>query len=199
MKDSSSYYTSEQMTLASVLVALFSLLIGFFAGFFTSKRCAKNNYTSCGHHYLETQQKINKWVLFFGFSFEFLEWGMTWQFFLFRGRSPRDSWIKRKITTLKLGEFKKIPFVSSCKGCQICFLEIVAVSDVGCFMANSYYGVHPVQRSCHLWKLEHQELDNHDKFAFRGDKKSECQERGWISFQHKKTTIINAIFHLKST
>ena len=58
MYDTASLYTGETLTLASVLICLFSLLIGFAAGFLVSKRCAKSNYTSCGHHYLETQ--LNK-------------------------------------------------------------------------------------------------------------------------------------------
>ncbi len=56
--ESSANYTAEQLTLAVVLVAFFALFIGFVAGFFTSKRCSKGDYNSCGHHYLETQ--INK-------------------------------------------------------------------------------------------------------------------------------------------
>ena len=58
--DSSSFYTGEQLTLASVLAAVFSLLLGFGAGFLASRRCARGDYTSCGHHYLETQRNINK-------------------------------------------------------------------------------------------------------------------------------------------
>ncbi len=53
-------YSAQQLATTSVLVAVFSLLLGFIGGFFTSKRCAKNDYNSCGHHYLETQRNINK-------------------------------------------------------------------------------------------------------------------------------------------
>ena len=60
MSPGSSFYTGEQLTLAAVLAAIFSLLVGFAAGFLASRRCTKEDYTSCGHHYLETQRNINK-------------------------------------------------------------------------------------------------------------------------------------------
>ena len=52
-------YSGETLTLLSILVAMFSLLIGFAGGFLTAKKCSKG-YDSCGHHYLETQTKLNK-------------------------------------------------------------------------------------------------------------------------------------------
>ena len=57
---SSSYYTGEQLTLASVLAAVLSLVAGFALGFVASRKCAREDYTSCGHHYLETN--LSKWV-----------------------------------------------------------------------------------------------------------------------------------------
>jgi len=47
-------YTSSSMITASVITAIMCLAIGFLAGFLTSRKCAKDDYKSCGHHYLET-------------------------------------------------------------------------------------------------------------------------------------------------
>lgn len=50
---SETIYTGSSMVTASVVTAVMCLLIGFLAGFFTSRRCSKDDYKSCGHHYLE--------------------------------------------------------------------------------------------------------------------------------------------------
>eukprot|EP00095_Tigriopus_kingsejongensis_P005690 maker-scaffold158_size296719-snap-gene-1.21 protein:Tk05690 transcript:maker-scaffold158_size296719-snap-gene-1.21-mRNA-1 annotation:"hypothetical protein DAPPUDRAFT_328717" len=60
IQSSSTVYSSETLALVSIIVALLALLAGFAGGFFAAKRCSKDNYTSCGHHYLETQTKLNK-------------------------------------------------------------------------------------------------------------------------------------------
>ncbi|XP_059082313.1 semaphorin-1A-like [Tigriopus californicus] len=60
IQSTATIYSTETLTLVSLIVAVLSLLIGFAGGFFTAKRCTKDNYTSCGHHYLETQTKLNK-------------------------------------------------------------------------------------------------------------------------------------------
>ena len=43
---------------ASLVAALVALVVGYLAGFLTAKKCTKDNYKSCGHHYLE--QHLNK-------------------------------------------------------------------------------------------------------------------------------------------
>jgi len=53
-------YTGETLTIASVLICLFSIVIGFAVGFLVSRKIAKGDYNSCGHHYLETQRNLNK-------------------------------------------------------------------------------------------------------------------------------------------
>ena len=50
---SETIYTGSSMITASVVTALMCLAIGFLAGFFTSRRCSRDDYKSCGHHYLE--------------------------------------------------------------------------------------------------------------------------------------------------
>ena len=55
-------YTGETLTIASVLICLFSTVIGFAVGFLVSRKIAKGDYNSCGHHYLETQRNLNKYV-----------------------------------------------------------------------------------------------------------------------------------------
>ena len=56
-------YTGETLTIASVLICLFSIVIGFAVGFLVSRKIAKGDYNSCGHHYLETQRNLNKYVI----------------------------------------------------------------------------------------------------------------------------------------
>ena len=56
-------YTGETLTIASVLICLFSIVIGFAIGFLVSRKIAKGDYNSCGHHYLETQRNLNKYVI----------------------------------------------------------------------------------------------------------------------------------------
>lgn len=51
-KDETSY-SSTTLTTASLLTAVFALLVGFVSGFLTSRKCSKDNYKACGHHYLE--------------------------------------------------------------------------------------------------------------------------------------------------
>jgi semaphorin 6 len=46
-------YTSSSMITAALVTALMCLLVGFFAGFLVSRKCNKDDYKSCGHHYLE--------------------------------------------------------------------------------------------------------------------------------------------------
>lgn len=53
-------YTSTTLTTASLLTAIFALLVGFVSGFLTSRKCSKDNYRTCGHHYLEQQRNLNK-------------------------------------------------------------------------------------------------------------------------------------------
>ncbi len=53
-------YSSTTLTTASVLTAFIALFVGFLIGYLTSRKCNRDNYKSCGHHYLETQQSINK-------------------------------------------------------------------------------------------------------------------------------------------
>ena len=53
-------YTSSSMITASLVTAIMCLIIGFLAGFLTSRKCAKDDYKSCGHHYLE--QHLTKYV-----------------------------------------------------------------------------------------------------------------------------------------
>ena len=55
-------YTGETLTIASVLICLFSVVIGFAIGFLVSRKIAKGDYNSCGHHYLETQRNLNKYA-----------------------------------------------------------------------------------------------------------------------------------------
>jgi len=47
------YYTGSSMISGIVVTAFLCLLIGFLAGFLTSRKCSKDDYKSCGHHYLE--------------------------------------------------------------------------------------------------------------------------------------------------
>lgn len=51
-------YSSSSLIAASLVTAILALLIGFLAGFMTSRKCARDDYKSCGHHYLE--QHLNK-------------------------------------------------------------------------------------------------------------------------------------------
>ena len=61
-QSSTALYTGETLTIASVLICLFSTVIGFAVGFLVSRKIAKGDYNSCGHHYLETQRNLNKYV-----------------------------------------------------------------------------------------------------------------------------------------
>ena len=61
-QSASALYTGETLTIASVLICLFSIVIGFAVGFLVSRKIAKGDYNSCGHHYLETQRNLNKYV-----------------------------------------------------------------------------------------------------------------------------------------
>merc|ERR1719189_3566894 len=53
-------YTKATVTTASLVTAFVALFIGFASGFLTSRKCSKDGYRNCGHHYLENQNSINK-------------------------------------------------------------------------------------------------------------------------------------------
>merc|ERR1712241_1353463 len=48
------------LTTASLITAFVALFVGFMSGFLTSRKCSKDGYRNCGHHYLENQNSINK-------------------------------------------------------------------------------------------------------------------------------------------
>ena len=49
-------YGSTTFVTAVIMTALACLLVGFGSGWLASKKCAKDDYRSCGHRYLEDQQ-----------------------------------------------------------------------------------------------------------------------------------------------
>ena len=58
--DERNEYTKATVTTASIVTALVALFVGFASGFLTSRKCSKDGYRNCGHHYLENQNSINK-------------------------------------------------------------------------------------------------------------------------------------------
>ena len=52
-------YTKATVTTASLVTAFVALFIGFASGFLTSRKCSKDGYRNCGHHYLENQNSLN--------------------------------------------------------------------------------------------------------------------------------------------
>jgi semaphorin 6 len=53
-------YTKATVTTASLVTAFVALFIGLASGFLTSRKCSKDGYRNCGHHYLEQQNSARK-------------------------------------------------------------------------------------------------------------------------------------------
>ena len=53
-------YTEAALTTATTVTALVALVVGLISGALLQRKCAKEGYRNCGHHYLEHQAHINK-------------------------------------------------------------------------------------------------------------------------------------------
>jgi len=53
-------YTEAAMTTATTVTAFVALLVGLVSGALLQRKCSKDGYRNCGHHYLEQQAHINK-------------------------------------------------------------------------------------------------------------------------------------------
>ena len=63
-QEAETLYAGATFVSAIVVTSVCCLLVGFGSGWLASKKCAKDDYRSCGHRYLVDQQI--KYVLFFG-------------------------------------------------------------------------------------------------------------------------------------
>ena len=62
-------YAGATFVSAMIVTAFCCLIVGFGSGWLASKKCAKDDYRSCGHRYLEDQQiklVLNLFTIFKG-------------------------------------------------------------------------------------------------------------------------------------